>query len=161
VQSRLTLREGDTLDRDASRRLNDELVQIDEHLTTSVRGSGSSDAQRAGIILRIMLRSTAAQPATAASVSVNEGVSAPQVISRVPPEYTEQARQAKWQGTVGLQVIVNEMGIPQEIKIVRPLGMGLDQKAIEAVQQWRFQPGLKDGKPVPVTANLELNFRLQ
>jgi TonB family protein len=92
---------------------------------------------------------------------VNEGVSAPQVISRVPPEYTEQARQAKWQGTVGLQVIVDEKGIPQEIKIVRPLGMGLDQKAIEAVQQWRFQPGLKDGKPVPVTANLELNFRLQ
>jgi len=51
-------------------------------------------------------------------------------------------------------------GVPQEIKVVRSLGLGLDQKAIEAVQKWRFKPGLKDGKPVPVSANIEVNFRL-
>jgi len=55
---------------------------------------------------------------------------------------------------------VDENGVPQEIKVVRSLGLGLDQKAIEAVQKWRFKPGLKDGKPVPVSANIEVNFRL-
>jgi TonB family protein len=89
------------------------------------------------------------------------GGAAPVPIVRVAPEYSEEARQAKWQGSVLLQVTTDEKGVPQNIKIVRPLGMGLDQKAIEAVRQWRFEPGLKDGKPVPVTANLELNFRLQ
>jgi len=59
-----------------------------------------------------------------------------------------------------LQLVVDEQGVPQDLRIVRSLGLGLDQKAIEAVQQWRFKPGLKDGKPVPVSANIEVNFRL-
>ena len=54
----------------------------------------------------------------------------------------------------------NETGIPQDIRIVRSLGLGLDQKAIEAVQKWRFKPGQKDGQPVPVSAAIEVNFRL-
>jgi TonB family protein len=88
----------------------------------------------------------------------NAGV--PAVISQVAPEYTEQARQAKWQGTVALQVTIDENGVPQDIKIVRPLGFGLDQKAIEAVQQWRFKPTLLNGKPVTVSTNIEISFRL-
>jgi len=59
-----------------------------------------------------------------------------------------------------LELVVDANGVPQDIKIVRSLGLGLDQKAIEAVQKWRFKPGLKDGKPVPVSANIEVNFRL-
>ena len=159
VQNRLSIREGNTLDRDASRRLNEELQQIDEHLTTSVRGGGGYD-QRSNVIVRIMLRSGDAPQAAVGSIATNGATSAPVVISRVPPEYTEEARVAKWQGTVVMQLTIDENGVPREIKIVRSLGMGLDQKAIEAVQQWRFQPGLKDGKPVPVSANLEVNFRL-
>ena len=91
---------------------------------------------------------------------IGGGVSAPVPIVKPEPEYSEEARRAKWQGAVLLQVTVDENGVPQDIKVVRPLGMGLDQKAIEAVQQWRFKPTLLNGKPVPVSANIEVNFRL-
>jgi protein TonB len=91
---------------------------------------------------------------------IGGGVSAPVPVFRPEPEYSEEARKAKWQGAVMLQLVVDENGLPQDIKVVRSLGLGLDQKAIEAVQKWRFKPGLKDGKPVPVSANIEVNFRL-
>jgi TonB family protein len=91
---------------------------------------------------------------------IGGGVSAPVPVFRPEPEYSEEARKAKWQGAVLLSLVVDENGVPQEIKVVRSLGLGLDQKAIEAVQKWRFKPGLKDGKAVPVSANIEVNFRL-
>jgi len=91
---------------------------------------------------------------------IGGGVSAPALIFKVEPEYSEEARKAKFQGTVVLFVIVDEKGQPRELKVVRPLGLGLDEKAIEAVQKWRFKPGVKDGKPVPVQATVEVNFRL-
>jgi protein TonB len=91
---------------------------------------------------------------------IGGGVSAPSVLSKVEPEYSEEARKAKWQGSVVLSVIVDELGRPRNVRVVRSLGLGLDQKAIEAVSQWRFKPGLKDGKPVPVMATIEVNFRL-
>jgi periplasmic protein TonB len=91
---------------------------------------------------------------------IGGGVSAPQLVFKVEPEYSEEARKAKYQGTVVLYVVVDEKGNPRDLKVVRALGLGLDQKAIEAVQKWRFKPGLKDGKPVPVAAQIEVNFRL-
>jgi TonB family protein len=91
---------------------------------------------------------------------IGGGVSQPTLLSKVEPEYSEEARKAKWQGTVVLSLIVDETGLAQQIKVSRSLGMGLDQKAIEAVQKWRFRPGMKDGKPVPVYATVEVNFRL-
>jgi TonB family protein len=91
---------------------------------------------------------------------IGGGVSAPVVLSKVEPEYSEEARKAKWQGTVVLQLVVDEKGLPQGMKVTRSLGLGLDQKAIEAVSKWRFKPGMKDGKPVPVIATIEVNFRL-
>jgi protein TonB len=91
---------------------------------------------------------------------IGGGVSAPSVIFKVEPEYSEEARKAKFQGTVVLFVVVDEKGNPKELKVIRPLGLGLDQKAIEAVEKWRFRPGMKDGKPVPVQATIEVNFRL-
>ena len=91
---------------------------------------------------------------------IGGGVSAPQLVFKVEPEYSEEARKAKFQGTVVLYVVVDEKGYPRDLKVVRPLGLGLDQKAIEAVQKWRFKPGLKDGKAVPVAAQIEVNFRL-
>lgn len=91
---------------------------------------------------------------------IGGGVSAPTLVFKVEPEYSEEARKAKYQGTVVLYVVVDEKGNPRDLKVVRALGLGLDQKAIEAVQKWRFKPGLKDGKPVPVAAQIEVNFRL-
>jgi len=91
---------------------------------------------------------------------IGGGVSAPVPVFRPEPEYSEEARKAKWQGAVLLEIVVDENGVPQGIKVIRSLGLGLDQKAIEAVQKWRFKPGLKDGKPVPVSAAIEVNFRL-
>jgi protein TonB len=91
---------------------------------------------------------------------IGGGVSPPSILYKVEPEYSEEARKAKFQGTVLLFVIVDEKGNPTSIKIIRPLGLGLDQKAIEAVEKWKFSPGKKDGKPVPVQAQIEVNFRL-
>ena len=82
------------------------------------------------------------------------------MLSKVEPEYSEEARKAKWQGTVVLQIVVDEHGLPKDMKVMRQLGLGLDQKAMEAVGKWRFKPGMKDGKPVPVIATIEVNFRL-
>jgi protein TonB len=88
------------------------------------------------------------------------GVSTPRVLTKVDPDYSEDARKAKYQGTVLLSVVVDEHGIVRDIRVLRPLGLGLDQKAIEAVAQWKFRPGMKDGKPVAVQATIEVNFRL-
>jgi TonB family protein len=91
---------------------------------------------------------------------VGGGVTAPQLISKVEPDYSEMARQARYQGTVLLYTEINPEGQPTNIRVQRSLGLGLDEKAIEAVRQWRFKPGMKDGTPVTVAANIEVNFRL-
>jgi periplasmic protein TonB len=91
---------------------------------------------------------------------VGGGISAPQAISAPDPDYTEEARRAKKQGTCVLWLIVDAAGRPRDIKVVRGLGLGLDAKALEAVRQWRFQPALKDGKPVDVQISVEVEFRL-
>jgi protein TonB len=87
-------------------------------------------------------------------------VSAPVLVSKVEPEYSEEARKAKYSGEVLLSIVVDATGIPRDIHIVRPLGLGLDEKAIEAVMKWRFRPGVKGGRPVATQAQVIVNFRL-
>ncbi len=91
---------------------------------------------------------------------VGGGVSAPRVIYQPDPEYSEEARKAKYQGTVVLWVVVGADGRPREMRVARSLGMGLDEKALEAVRTWRFEPARMNGQPVPVQINVEVNFRL-
>jgi len=91
---------------------------------------------------------------------VGGGVSAPRVLSDPDPEYSEEARQAKYQGTVILWVVIGADGRARDIRVSRALGMGLDQRAIDAVRNWRFAPAMKDGHPVAVQVNIEVNFRL-
>ena len=91
---------------------------------------------------------------------VGGGVSHPQLIHRVDPEYSEEARKAKHQGTVELYIEVWPDGVARKIIIRRSLGLGLDEKAIEAVKQWKFKPGMRDGKPVAVGALVTVHFRL-
>lgn len=92
--------------------------------------------------------------------SIGSGVSAPKLIYKVEPEYSEDARKAKHQGTVTLYIVVDETGQPRDLRVVHPLRMGLDEKAIEAVRKWRFKPGYRSGRPVSVQATIEVNFRL-
>ena len=91
---------------------------------------------------------------------IGGGVSAPRVTYKVEPEYSEEARKAKYQGTVVLAIEVWQDGRAHNIRVIRSLGLGLDEKAIEAIQEWKFVPGKKDGIPVKVRANVEVNFRL-
>jgi TonB family protein len=105
-------------------------------------GSGTGDRGDAGIY------------------SVGNGTTPPSVLSKVDPEYSEEARKAKYSGAVLLSIVVNSDGHAEGIKVVRSLGMGLDEKAIEAVRQWRFVPGKNKGVPVKVRAQIEVNFRL-
>lgn len=91
---------------------------------------------------------------------VGGGVSAPKAIYSPDPEYSEEARKAKYQGVCVLSLIVGPDGKPRDIHVARSLGLGLDEKAIEAVNQWKFDPAQKDGKPVAVAINVEVQFRL-
>ena len=87
-------------------------------------------------------------------------VSPPRVISRVDPEFTDAARKAGLQGTVLLSATIDVDGRPKDIKVLRPLGRGLDEQAVKAFSQWRFTPGTKDGQPVPVEIKIEEGFHL-
>src|SRR5437016_12199894 len=91
---------------------------------------------------------------------VGGGVSAPRAIYQPDPEYSEEARKAKYQGTAVLWVIVGADGRPHEVRVARSVGMGLDEKAVEAVRTWKFEPARKNGQPVAVQINVELSFRL-
>jgi periplasmic protein TonB len=88
------------------------------------------------------------------------GVSAPVLIYSVEPEFSDEARRAKYQGICVVSLIVDAHGNPQNIQVLRALGMGLDQKAVEAVRQYKFRPAYYHGKPVPVYINVEVNFRI-
>ena len=91
---------------------------------------------------------------------VGKGVSAPVLIHKREPEYTEDARVARYEGMVVLAAAIGPDGSPHSIRVVRGLGFGLDENAVDAVSQWKFQPGMKDGVPVTVAATIEVNFRL-
>ncbi|HET7209927.1 MAG TPA: energy transducer TonB [Terriglobales bacterium] len=91
---------------------------------------------------------------------VGGGVSAPRTIYAPDPEYSEEARKAKYQGTVVLWMIVGPDGRPRDVRVARSVGMGLDEKAIEAVRTWKFEPARKNGQAVAVQINVEVDFRL-
>lgn len=87
-------------------------------------------------------------------------VTKPELVRKVEPEYSEDARKAKFSGTVVLYIEIDPTGHATHIRIQRSLGMGLDEKAMEAVKKWLFVPGKQNGKPVTVPATVEVNFRL-
>jgi periplasmic protein TonB len=91
---------------------------------------------------------------------VGGGVSAPRATYAPDPEYSEEARKAKYQGTVVLWMIVGPDGKARDIRVTRSVGLGLDEKAIEAVRTWKFDPARKDGQAVAVQINVEVSFRL-
>ena len=105
-------------------------------------------------------QSTPANPADLGSLSAGAGVQPAVLIERTEPDYTDEARIANHEGSVLLQVDVDIDGIPVNILVLRYLGLGLDDKAVEAVQQWRFRPARSGGRKVPSRLRLEIAFRL-
>jgi TonB family protein len=92
--------------------------------------------------------------------AVGHGVTAPKVTFAPDPPYSETARKNKYQGTCLLSLVVGADGQPHDIQVVRALGMGLDERAVSTVEQWKFQPGTKDGNPVAVNVVIEVAFHL-
>jgi periplasmic protein TonB len=88
------------------------------------------------------------------------GITAPRAIYDPEPEYSEEARKVKHQGIVVLSLVVDAQGHTRDIRVARSLGMGLDEKAIEAVRKWKFAPGSSNGVAVSMQVNIEVNFRL-
>ena len=91
---------------------------------------------------------------------VSGGVAAPKVIYAVDPEFSDEARRAKFQGICVVALIVDAQGNPQRVHAVGHLGMGLDEKAVAAVKQYKFKPATLQGRPVPVEVNVEVDFRI-
>ena len=91
---------------------------------------------------------------------VGGGVSPPVLIYSVDAEFSDEARRAKYQGVSVVSLIVDAHGLPQRIRVVRKLGMGLDEKAVEAVRQYKFKPSTYQGKAVPVEITIEVNFHI-
>ena len=93
-------------------------------------------------------------------MKMGNGVSQPVLIKKREPEYSEMARVAKVSGTILLSLVIDQNRMPGQFKLRSGVGYGLDEKAAEAVSSWRFRPATKDGQPVAVMSNVEVNFRL-
>jgi protein TonB len=91
---------------------------------------------------------------------IGGGVSSPELIFKVDPEFSEEARKAKFMGVVLVNLVVDQNGMPQNVHVLRGVGMGLDEKAVEAVKQYKFKPAREAGKPVAVELNVEVNFQI-
>ncbi|MGH9862252.1 MAG: energy transducer TonB [Candidatus Acidiferrales bacterium] len=100
------------------------------------------------------------QPQRRSIYSVGGGVSKPKCVTCPAPHYSEAARQAGFQGTVDLWAVVNENGRVEEIQVAKPLGMGLDEEAVNTIQQWQFEPARRNGEPVAVRLILTMGFHL-
>jgi protein TonB len=92
--------------------------------------------------------------------SVGGNVTPPIPIYKPEPPYSEEARKAKYQGTVVLWIIVNIQGSVTDARVVKPLGLGLDEKALDTVRTWKFKAATRNGVPVPVRVMVEVSFRL-
>jgi TonB family protein len=99
-------------------------------------------------------------PDTPGAVHAGHEVSTPRLLAHEEPEYSEEARAKKLQGTIQLRFVVDINGTPIQIAVLRPLGCGLDEKAIDAVSHWKFAPGTKNGTAVPVITQAEVTFHL-
>ena len=127
-----------------------------------IRKSASVGARMAVLLaaVAVLVPLSAFQNRTVYKAGV-DGVTVPKVVYKTQPSYTEEAKAAKIQGTVGLSAVINAAGRAEEITVTRSLDPGLDTNAILSLTQWTFEPGTKDGQPVDVGVAIEFNFKLQ
>jgi TonB family protein len=130
--------------------LNGEPIEVQTTITVNFTLGESDDPAAAR-----------SQPqAASAPRKMADGATAPLVIYQVAPEYTEKARKAKTSGVVLVNLKVDRQGLPQDVRVVRGIGNGLDKRAVEAVKQYRFKPAMKDDEPVEEALNVEINFQI-
>ena len=91
---------------------------------------------------------------------IGGGVSAPVLVYGFEPEFSEEARRAKFSGNVLVSLWVDEKGVPLHVHVIHAVGMGLDERAVAAVKQYRFKPAMENGKPVTVEMNVEVTFTI-
>jgi len=123
----------------------------------------ASVAARVGVVLAaaaLLVPLSAFQNRTVHHAGV-DGVTAPSVVYKAPPSYTDEAKAAKIQGGVLIAAVVTAQGRAEDIQVVRSLDGGLDANAVASIGQWLFKPGMKDGQPVDVAVTIEINFKLQ
>ena len=116
--------------------------------------------ERAHAIRRVRAAAGPIRPSASGVSKIGNGVSAPSVLQKVEPEYSEAARLARYKGAVVLGLDVGVDGTAQNLRVVRGLGLELGEKAVEAVRKWKFRPAMRNGEAVPVMATVEVNFRL-
>ena len=104
---------------------------------------------------------TTTLPKTTDKRELSSNIIPPTVLSRIEPVYSEAARKANLEGTVELSAIIRKDGSIETVKVLRGLGLGLDESAVRALKRWRFRPGMKDGSPVDLRVNVEVTFSLR
>ena len=134
---------------------------LDEVALGSVREWVLSPATRDGVPVSVVAQiDVQFNLRRASALRIGNGVTPPTVLSRVEPHYTQEARLARLNGVVVLQVVVKNDGTVDVIRVVQGLAHGLTDSAVEALKQWKFGPGKKDGQDVDVALNIEINFNL-
>jgi TonB family protein len=118
------------------------------------------DARATGVRKAIIAQQSSVATGNSGVYRVGSGTTAPALIKKLEPAYTEEARAEKISGTALLYVVIEPNGTASHIKLLKGLGFGLDEQAVDAINQWRFKPGTRNGVPVPVEATIEVNFRL-
>lgn len=136
-------------------------VKLRPPQTRVVKATATKKKRRGNSIAQKALPTRRNHPPSEGKRPRTIGSSMPVAVLMIEPSYSEEARREKFQGTVVLKAVVNEKGLPTEIAILgRPLGFGLDEKAIEALNQWRFRPAYIDGEPCKAPIRVEMNFKL-
>jgi TonB family protein len=138
------------------------LEMYSQMLTAADRTSeAEATAERAKAIRKKLVAAAgAARAADITPFRVGGGITAPKLLSKVEPEYSEDARAQKMQGTVLLKIVVDTDGKAKNFELLKGVGHGLDEKAVQAIMLWNFKPGEQGGVPVPVLAQIEVNFKL-
>jgi TonB family protein len=138
-----------------------EMTNVLQLRTKPIQTLGSLPTPQEDVVLR------AGAPSLENSISgfpnvyrVGNGVTAPVLVHYADAEFSDEARREQYQGVCLLSLIVDTKGMPQNVRVTRPLGHGLSEKAIEAVNKFRFNPAMKDGQPVSVMINVEVAFHL-
>jgi TonB family protein len=137
---------------------------LDEAATESVREWALSPATRNGTPVEVVAQIDVEfnlRSANAFRMGAGRMMTPPTVQRRVEPQYTDEARLAGYNGTVVLHAVIKKDGTVDIIRVVRGLPLGLTDKAIQALKQWQFKPGTKDGQEVDIAVNVEINFNLQ